>query len=90
MGRPLPEEEKVVEETEDSTTASELGKFIQFDPYEKARHKFVFVDISQGAALKSRKLLVREPNGDLRTGTRSERLQIARSVWGKSANKFMQ
>jgi hypothetical protein len=65
------------------------GKFIQFDAYEKARHAFVFVDMTKGVKPHARALLVREPNGDLRTGQKSERLHVARRVWGRSAKKFM-
>lgn len=74
---------------EEAVNESAHGKYIQFDPYEKARHPFVFIDMAEGQKPRARTLLVREPNGDLRTGTRAERLHAARRVWGRSAKHFM-
>lgn len=75
--------------TETSTNGSPHGQFIRFDPYEKARSRFLFVDTTPGVRPRARSLLVRESNGDLRTGTNAERLRVARRVWGRAARHFM-
>lgn len=56
------------------------GLFLRFDPYEKARRPFIFVDMSKGASPKARRVYVRRPNGDLMTATAEERLWAARKV----------
>lgn len=65
------------------------GQFIRFDPYERARGRFLFVDMTPGVRPRGRQLLVREANGDLRTGTGTERLLVARRVWGRSARHHL-
>ena len=74
---------------EETIVESELGNVIRFDPYEKSRVPFFFVDTSSGPRPRTRTLLVRETNGDLRTAIQKERLYAARKVWGKSAKQFM-
>jgi hypothetical protein len=82
-------EEKVNSTIQEMSTSKKNGVFIKFDPYEKSRSPFIFVDISSNISPKTRQVLVRQPNGDLRTGTSQERLRVARRVWGKSANRFI-
>ena len=64
--------------------ASNLAKlFIRNDPYERSRWRYVFTDISSSVSAKSREILVREPNGDLRRASLLERMSEGKRVWGE-------
>lgn len=76
---------------EDSSEISKTipSTVIKTDKYETSRFKFVFVDISAGVEPRKRNVLVREPKGALRNAVKSERLYVARRVWGRNSKKYL-
>lgn len=64
--------------------SDEKIKIIDHSPFEKARSKFVFVDVKRTKCTDESNIIVRDIDGNLRTATREEKENACGKTWNRN------
>ena len=68
---------------------NEEVRIINHSSFEKARSKFVFVDLKKSKTTTESNILVRDINGNLRTATREEKVNACEKTWNRNRPKII-